>query len=65
MSIVIAGCNCFYLLSGALPLIYLSVSNCPCKVGVIIIIMSFMQGIYIYIPETNPVPREYSVAAIL
>jgi len=24
-----------------------------------------MQGIYTYIPETNPVPREYSVAAIL
>jgi hypothetical protein len=30
-----------------------------------IIIISFMQGIYIYIPETNHVPREYSVAAIL
>jgi len=24
-----------------------------------------MQGNYIYIPETNYVPREYSVAAIL
>ena len=24
-----------------------------------------MQGIYTYIPETNHVPREYSVAAIL
>jgi hypothetical protein len=24
-----------------------------------------MQGIYTYIPETNRVPREYSVAAIL
>jgi hypothetical protein len=24
-----------------------------------------MQGIYIYIPETNNVPREYNVAAIL
>ena len=24
-----------------------------------------MQGIYIYIPDTNYVPREYSVAAIL
>ena len=24
-----------------------------------------MQGIYIHIPETNDVPREYSVAAIL
>ena len=30
-----------------------------------IIIISFMQGIYTYIPETNYVPREYSVAAIL
>jgi hypothetical protein len=24
-----------------------------------------MQGIYIYIPETNHVPKEYNVAAIL
>jgi hypothetical protein len=24
-----------------------------------------MQGIYTYIPETNPVPKEYNVAAIL
>ena len=24
-----------------------------------------MQGIYTYVPETNYVPREYSVAAIL
>jgi len=32
---------------------------------IIIIIISFMEGIYIYIPETNYVPREYSVAAIL
>jgi hypothetical protein len=30
-----------------------------------IIIISFMQSIYTYIPETNYVPREYSVAAIL
>jgi len=30
-----------------------------------IIIITFMQGIYTYIPETNSVPREYSVAAIL
>ena len=30
-----------------------------------IIIITFMQGIYTYIPETNYVPREYSVAAIL
>ena len=32
---------------------------------IIIIIISFMQGIYTYIPVTNHVPREYSVAAIL
>ena len=34
---------------------------------IIIIInnISFMQGIYTYISETNYVPREYSVAAIL
>jgi len=32
---------------------------------IFIIIISFMQGIYTYIPETNYVPREYSVAAIL
>jgi ABC-type multidrug transport system permease subunit len=32
---------------------------------IIIIIISFMQGICTYIPETNNVPREYSVAAIL
>ena len=32
---------------------------------IFIIIVSFMQGIYTYIPETNYVPREYSVAAIL
>jgi len=31
----------------------------------IIIIISFMQCIYTYIPETNYVPREYSVTAIL
>ena len=31
----------------------------------IITIISFMHGIYTYIPDTNYVPREYSVAAIL
>jgi len=30
-----------------------------------IIIISFMQGIYTYISETNYVPREYIVAAVL
>ena len=32
---------------------------------IIIITISFMRDIYTYIPETNYVPREYSVAAIL
>jgi hypothetical protein len=27
--------------------------------------ISFIQGIYTYIPETNHVPKEYNVAAIL
>jgi uncharacterized integral membrane protein len=31
---------------------------------IIILGISFMQGIYIYIPETNHVPREHRVAAI-
>ena len=36
-----------------------------CDSIIIIIIISFVQGIYTYIPETNCVHREYSVAAIL
>jgi len=32
---------------------------------IIIIIISFMQRIYTHIPETNYVPREFGVAAIL
>ena len=32
---------------------------------IIIIIISFMQGIYTCIPETNHVAREYSVSPIL
>jgi hypothetical protein len=32
---------------------------------IIIVIISFMQGICTDIPETNNVPREYIVAAIL
>jgi hypothetical protein len=32
---------------------------------IIIITISFMQGIYTYFPETNNVPKEYNVAAIL
>ena len=31
----------------------------------LLLFISFIQGIYTYIPETNCVPREYSVAAIL
>jgi len=36
-----------------------------CIIIIIIISISFMQGIYTYIPETNHVPREHFVAAIL
>ena len=32
---------------------------------IIIVIFSFMQGIHTHMPETNHVPREYIVAAIL
>ena len=32
---------------------------------ILIIGISLMQGIYTYIPETNHVPREHRVAAIL
>jgi hypothetical protein len=32
---------------------------------IIIVTMSFIQGVYTYIPETNHVPKEYNVAAIL
>jgi hypothetical protein len=36
------------------------------KIIIIIILgISFMQGIYTYIPEANHVPREHRVAAIL
>jgi hypothetical protein len=31
----------------------------------IITTISFMQGIYTYIPETNHVPKQYNVTAIL
>ena len=34
-------------------------------INIIIIIISFMQGTYTHIPETNYVPREYGVTAIL
>jgi hypothetical protein len=32
---------------------------------IIILAISFMQGIFTYIPETNHVPREHCVATIL
>jgi hypothetical protein len=32
---------------------------------IIITTISFMKGIYTYIPETNNVPKQYNVAAIL
>jgi hypothetical protein len=32
---------------------------------IIILVITFMQGIYKYIPETNHVSRVYSVAAVL
>ena len=35
------------------------------QLQLIIVIISFVQDIYTYIPETNYVPREYFVAAIL
>jgi len=46
---------------GVLPK-HIEVSN---VIITIIIIISFMQGIYTYIPETNYTPREYTVAAVL
>jgi hypothetical protein len=60
---------CFFTL--ALPVVGV---QCPIwlffAVPIIIIIIgkdtiSFMQGSYTYIPETNHVPKEYNVAAIL
>jgi hypothetical protein len=32
---------------------------------IIIITISFMQGIYTHIPDTNPVPKQQNVTAIL
>jgi len=34
-------------------------------INVVVVIISFMQSIYTYIPETNYVSRLYSFAAIL
>jgi hypothetical protein len=50
-------------------LITVTVRYCPLIIIIIIIIgkdtISFMQGIYTYIPETNHVPKQYNVAAII
>jgi len=46
------------------PWLHVFLVCCP-DIFCIIIIIFFTQGIYTYIPETNYVPREYSVAAIL
>jgi hypothetical protein len=35
-----------------------------CVFIIMIITISFMQGIYTYIPETNHIPKEYNVAAM-
>jgi uncharacterized membrane protein len=32
---------------------------------IIVNVISFMQGIYTYIPEINHVPRQYGIAAVL
>jgi hypothetical protein len=32
---------------------------------IIVLVITFLQGIYNYIPESNPVSRVYSVAAVL
>jgi len=55
------------IMSGLLLGIVLSVFNFLFHNVVIIIItiLTFAQGIYTYIPETNFVPREYSVTTVL
>ena len=60
-----------YRLSTAVPRV-VNFQNCAILYFIIIIIIiiisiiiSFMQGIYTHIPETNYIPREYGVAAIL
>jgi len=46
-------------------LLFLLLSSSLSSFIIIIIIISFMQDIYTYIPETNYIPKEYSVTAIL
>jgi hypothetical protein len=54
---------------GTVPLIKKAIMNTTSNTSEIIInitiTISFMQGIDTYIPETNHVPTEYNVAAIL
>jgi hypothetical protein len=50
---------------------FISKSSCIIIITITIIIIigkntiSFMQGIYTYIPETNHVPKEYNVLLLL
>jgi len=49
---------------------YVVLKKCAIRLGglqihIVIFVISFMQGIYNYIPETNLVSRVYSVAAVL
>ena len=53
-----------YVLGVVIIIIIIS-SSSSSSIVTSIIIISFTQGIYTYIPDTNHVPREYSVAAIL
>jgi hypothetical protein len=63
---------CFYACNSC---VYLFISCCGVElvcfdykfiiIIIIITTISFMQGIYTYIPETNPVPKQHNVAAIL
>jgi hypothetical protein len=53
--------RCYDLKMGS----FTSVDRVIIIIIIIIIIVSFMQGICTYIPETNNVPREYTVATVL
>jgi len=52
------GCLAIFYVARDVPTLSLTYNNNN-------LIISFMQGIYTYITETNYVPREYSVAAVL
>jgi phosphoribosyl 1,2-cyclic phosphodiesterase len=59
--------SCFKHTSNKLQFIYALERHNVCLYIIIIIILgiSFMQGIYTYIPETNHFPREHFVITIL